>query len=212
MEPMSSPDPVTGGGALSSEHRGILLDLVSQSIAYGLRNGTQLEIDASHYPDPMKENRACFVTLKINGRLRGCIGSLEAIRPLVVDVVNNAYKAAFADPRFPPLTEGEFREVDSSLSVLDTPESLSFRSEEDLISRLRPGIDGLILKEGKQYGTFLPSLWETLKDPSEFLKELKRKAGLPLDYWSDSIRIQRYTVETVERDKPFGDLKEEDAQ
>jgi len=173
-----------------------LLEAARSSIEYGVRHGRPMAINPADYPDALTVARATFVTLHIDGRLRGCIGSLEAHQSLIEDVVHNAHAAAFKDPRFPPLAENELEQIDIEISVLSPPQEISFSSESDLLSRIRPGIDGLILSEGQRRGTFLPSVWSSLAEPVEFLRHLKQKAGLPPDYWSDSIRIQRYTTES----------------
>jgi AmmeMemoRadiSam system protein A len=108
-----------------------------------------------------------------------------------------AHAAAYRDPRFLPLTAAEFDEVDLHISVLSRPEPLSFSSEDELLRQLRPGIDGLILAERYSRGTFLPSVWEQLPEPREFLARLKQKAGLGPAYWSDAIRVERYTAESI---------------
>jgi uncharacterized protein len=182
----------------------ILLDLAAAAIGRALKAGEPIPIDPSAFPESLRQDRACFVTLKIRERLRGCIGSIEAYRPLVSDVADNAYKAAFRDPRFPALREEEFRVASLSLSILTQPELFPVESEEDLIRRMHPGRDGLIIEEGTRRGTFLPSVWEDLGNPREFLRELKQKAGLPADYWSGTLRFLRYTAETIERDSIGG--------
>jgi uncharacterized protein len=146
-------------------------------------------------PAELMEKRATFVTLTIGGQLRGCIGMLEACRPLAEDVAANAVAAAFEDPRFEPLTEKEFTKLNIHISVLSPPEEMDFFSEEDVLSRIRPGIDGLILQDGYHRGTFLPSVWEELPQKELFWAHLKHKAGLPSGYWSDTIRVFRYTTE-----------------
>lgn len=138
---------------------------------------------------------ATFVTLTQHGRLRGCIGSLEARRPLGEDVEINARAAAFDDPRFQPLTEHELAETRIEVSILSEPEPIDFSSREDAISQLRPGIDGIIIEHGAHRATFLPQVWEQLQEPEHFLAHLMIKAGLPAYYWSDGIRLYRYTVE-----------------
>lgn len=120
---------------------------------------------------------------------------LEACRPLAEDVAANAAAAAFADPRFPPLTKNEFEKLEIHISVLSPPEELSFSSEEDVLNQIRPGIDGLILQDGFYRGTFLPSVWEELPEKKDFWMHLKLKAGLPVTYWSDTVRVFRYTTE-----------------
>ena len=188
---------VTQGLNLDQEQRFLLFKVAFASIECGLLQGRPLELDSARYPPALGERRACFVTLMLNGKLRGCIGSLEPSKSLVEDVAQNGYRSAFSDPRFPPLTREEFEQVEMSISTLSLPESLNFISENDLIGQLRPGRDGLILEEGQRQGTFLPVMWETLADPRTFLRQLKQKAGLPGDYWSASIKIRRYTAETI---------------
>ena len=175
-----------------------LLDLARASIQYGLEHGNPIAVTLGNYPAHLQEQRACFVTLQIDHRLRGCIGSLEAHRPLVEDVADNAYAAAFRDPRFAPVSEIEYPQLQYHISVLNPPESMSFTSEQDLLKQIRPGIDGLVLSDRGYRGTFLPSVWESLPTAQEFLSHLKQKAGLPSDYWSDTLRVDRYTVENIE--------------
>jgi uncharacterized protein len=179
------------------EEKKILLDLVAQSISYGLNNRRIMMININDYPENLRQKTATFVTLKINRQLRGCIGTLEAYQPLVLDVIYNAYQAAFGDPRFLPLTKEEFSWLQKSISILSLPEKVNFTSENDLLTKIRPGIDGLILSDHGQRGTFLPSVWEELKDPKMFLAHLKMKAGFSPDYWSDTISIERYTTEII---------------
>ncbi len=138
---------------------------------------------------------ATFVTLKIERELRGCIGSLAPHRPLGEDVRANAQAAAFDDPRFPPLAIGEFASLEVEVSVLSPSTSILVRSEAELHAQLRPGVDGVTLQWGHRRGTFLPQVWESLPTPREFIAHLKRKAGLPLDFWSSDLAISRYTVE-----------------
>jgi AmmeMemoRadiSam system protein A len=179
---------------LSESQRADLLDIARRSIEYGLHQSRPLTVQATDYP-ALDKPGACFVTLHRHGELRGCIGSLEAYRPLVNDVAENAYAAAFRDPRFLPLQDSEMQDLTLDVSVLSSPEAIDFRDEADLVEQLRPGIDGVIIEESPRRGTFLPSVWEGLPDKTEFLRHLKVKAGLPADYWSDSIRAWRYTTE-----------------
>lgn len=138
---------------------------------------------------------ATFVTLTQDGQLRGCIGTLEAHRPLIEDLQHNARSAAFSDPRFPPLTQDELARTRVEVSVLSKPEPMRFSDESDALSQLRPGVDGVILEAGWHRATFLPQVWEQLPAPAEFMAHLKHKAGLSPDYWSDAVRLSRYTVE-----------------
>ena len=180
--------------------RDTLLGVAAASIRHGLQHGEPLIPEARDFPAPLQRPGASFVTLTQDGRLRGCIGSLQALRPLVKDVAANAFAAAFSDPRFPALSAAEYPGLTLAISVLSPAEPMHFSSEADLIAQLRPGIDGLILEDGAGHrGTFLPSVWETLPQPTEFLRQLKIKAGLPPDYWSDSLRVHRYHTESFAR-------------
>ncbi|OGT20046.1 MAG: AMMECR1 domain-containing protein [Gallionellales bacterium RIFOXYB12_FULL_54_9] len=137
---------------------------------------------------------ACFVTLTRNGQLRGCIGSLAAHRTLLADVKSNAVSAALHDPRFMPMTVAELENTKIEISLLTPAELIEFKDEADALSQLRPGSDGVIFQYGSYYSTFLPQVWEQLPSPGEFMAHLKRKAGLPEDFWADGIRLSRYTV------------------
>jgi len=180
--------------SLTKEQQSQLLGIARQSIQHGFTTGSALAINAADYPGIMSEPRATFVTLELDRQLRGCIGILEAIRPLVVDVAENAFAAAFRDPRFPPLTQQEYVGIELHISMLTPPELMSIRSEQDLLAQLRPNIDGLILEDGRHRATFLPSVWESIPSPLQFVQHLKQKAGLPVAYWSDSIKAYRYTA------------------
>ncbi len=142
----------------------------------------------------LQEPGATFVTLQMHGKLRGCVGSLLAQRPLREDVETNACAAAFHDSRFAPLSRHEYPDIEIEVSLLSTMESLAFENQKHLLTLLRPGVDGVVLEYGWQRGTFLPQVWEQLPDPKTFLVHLKQKAGLSADFWSDEIQISRYTV------------------
>jgi AmmeMemoRadiSam system protein A len=146
-------------------------------------------------PAALNAAGATFVTLTRNGRLRGCIGSLQAHRPLGRDVAENALAAAFLDRRFSPLTVDELPLTRVEVSLLSPATPLPARSEAEALSRLHPGIDGVILICGRQRSTFLPQVWEQLPEAPQFLAQLKLKAGLPADFWSDQVRLERYSVE-----------------
>ncbi|AMK75249.1 MULTISPECIES: AmmeMemoRadiSam system protein A [Methylomonas] len=181
--------------SLTETQQNQLLALARQSIAHGLQTGRPLPVVVADYPAELRQTRATFVTLERRGQLRGCIGMLEAVRPLAEDVAENAFAAAFRDRRFPPLAAEELANLDLHISVLSPAVAMKFASEADLIAQLRPGIDGIVLQEGGRRGTFLPSVWEDLADPEQFLQHLKQKAGLPAAYWSDTIQAYRYTTE-----------------
>ncbi|MCK5361141.1 MAG: AmmeMemoRadiSam system protein A, partial [Gammaproteobacteria bacterium] len=182
---------------LSEEQRQWLKKLAMASIRHGLKTGRPVSIDA--YVDENSVglqvpdyHAAAFVTLKKEGALRGCIGSLSAYRPLHEDIAENAFAAAFRDHRFNPINESEIDAIELSISVLTAPELIVFTSQSDLISQLRPGVDGLILTDGGNRGTFLPSVWENYPQAESFLTHLKMKAGLPADHWSGTIKLERY--------------------
>lgn len=147
-------------------------------------------------PHPrLNDPGAVFVTLTQHGRLRGCIGSLEAWRPLAQDVQQNAVAAAFRDPRFEPLTAGEFPRTCVEVSLLSTPEPMHFSSEDDALAQLVPGHDGVIFECDGRRSTFLPQVWEQLPEPREFMANLKQKAGLPAGFWQPDVSLSRYRVE-----------------
>ena len=150
----------------------------------------------------LHENGATFVTLTQRGQLRGCIGSLEAWRPLLADVQENARNAAFRDPRFEPLRAAELPVTRVEVSLLTLPEPLSFADETNALAQLRPEIDGVIFSAGRHRSTFLPQVWEQLPEPTEFLARLKQKAGLSANYWGPDVRLERYTVKKWKEPAP----------
>jgi len=179
------------------EQRQALLDLAWDSIRHGLEHGDPVPVKKEHFPKALQARRACFVTLHKGGQLRGCIGHLEAVQSLVEDVAGNAYAAAFGDPRFAPLQAGELDGIELDISVLSEAETLPYENRQDLLRKIRPDIDGLILSSPTGHrGTFLPSVWESLPTAEQFLQHLVMKAGLPSGYWSDDLKIERYTTES----------------
>ncbi len=140
------------------------------------------------------EPGAAFVTLHLHGALRGCVGSLEATRPLADDVRENAVAAALRDDRFAPLTAAELPQAEIEVTVLSPPEPLRFTGEADALAQLRPGEDGVVLRWREHRATFLPQVWETLPSPEEFLARLKQKAGLAADFWHPDLRLERYSA------------------
>jgi AmmeMemoRadiSam system protein A len=146
----------------------------------------------------LEEQGATFVTLRQHGDLRGCIGTLEAHRPLRQDVEENTLSAAFRDPRFAPLAAREFDITSIEVSLLSAPVPLPIGGEDDLLQRLRPGVDGVVLAWRERRATFLPQVWDTLAEPRDFIAALKHKAGLAAGFWADDIRVSRYTVDKYE--------------
>jgi uncharacterized protein len=181
---------------LSAEHRETLLKLAAATVEFGLTQGREMPVEFQNFPPPLRDLHATFVTLRLEEDLQGCIGTLRAVRPLAVDVVHNAYAAGFDDPRGRVLTLAEIKRLHIHISILGQAEPLACSSEEELLAQVRPGIDGLIIEENGTRGTLLPAVWESLSDPREFVRHLKLKAGLSLDYWSSSVKISRYTTES----------------
>jgi len=143
----------------------------------------------------LNEPAATFVTLKMDGELRGCIGSLKAHHSLMNDLQNNATAAAFEDPRFPPLTKEELNRITIEISLLDDPQPITFSDESDALAKLQPHVDGIVFECGRYRSTFLPQVWEQLPTPGMFMAHLKQKAGLSPDFWSNDVLLYRYEVQ-----------------
>ena len=171
-----------------------LLDIAKKSIQHGLIKHRALPINLNDYGKPLTEDGASFVTLNLNQQLRGCIGTLEAFQPLVKDISEHAFAAAFKDPRFTPITSNEIDKLDIHISILTKSIPIDFTDEKDLLSKIQEGVDGLILQDGPHKATFLPSVWEQLPDPKDFLDHLKLKAGLDKNYWDKNISVSRYAT------------------
>lgn len=174
-----------------------LIELARASIAHGLERGRALPVRVEEHPAEWQAERACFVTLNLEDSLRGCIGNLQAIQPLVRDVAENAFNAAFRDPRFLPLHPAELDALDIHISILSLPEIMAAGSEQELLAQLRPGADGLIIEAHGRRATFLPSVWEQLPEPADFLMHLRHKAGLPAHGWPEGMRAWRYGVDEI---------------
>ena len=184
---MSGPDPCS---EWSAERGSLLLRIARESVAEALGLG----VTAGCEEPWLREPGACFVTLRQQGDLRGCVGSVQACRSLFEDVWSNARAAAFRDTRFRPVEAWELPEISVEVSLLSAPEPLACASEEEALRRLRPGVDGIVLEYEEHRGTFLPQVWEQLPDPRDFLDHLKAKAGLRRGFWSPEVRLQRYGV------------------
>lgn len=190
-----------GRARLADADRATLVDAGRRSIANGLRTGRPAKVKAGTFTPPLETFRATFVTLNLDGGLRGCVGSILPHRSLIEDVAVNAHKAAFGDPRFPKLTPQEADALDLSVSILSHPRPIAFEGEDGAIEALNPDVDGVIMQAtgpdgAPRRGLFLPQVWESLPDPARFLHHLRRKTGLDPDHWDESIRLWRYTTET----------------
>jgi len=201
MEPFRGDSPEEGGRSvpksaarLDDREKEILRKVARDSIDHGLSEGRPLPVSPGSYPRILEEPGAAFVTLESDGRLRGCVGSLVPRRPLVEDVAENAFAAAFRDSRFSPLELEEWPGVVFHVSLLTPSEPIEVDSREELLRTLRPGVDGLLLEDPPYRATFLPQVWKSLPDPEDFLGELLRKAGLSRDHWSSTLRFHRYEV------------------
>ncbi|MEI8396954.1 MAG: AmmeMemoRadiSam system protein B, partial [Rhodospirillaceae bacterium] len=180
-------DQVVGYGAWGFEpalsartaeaHRTILIKAARESLVHAATTGTMMRIDPLAFPLPLRAVRRTFVTLTRDGQLRGCIGSLTTVDPLVVDVVNNAFRAAMQDPRFGAITAAEVDSIAIDISILSHPCSIKFKGETELLEILRPGVDGLIIIDNHKQALFLPKVWDMLPEPVDFLAHLKQKAG-----------------------------------
>jgi AmmeMemoRadiSam system protein A len=172
-----------------AERGRILVSIARESIARGP------EAACARPDEWLRERAATFVTLRADGELRGCIGTVDAHRELAEDVAHNAHAAAYRDPRFPPVRRGECDGLQVEVSVLSPRTSLPVASEADALAALRPGTDGVVLEYRELRATFLPQVWENLPDALDFLSELRRKASLPQRFWDPEVRLWRYTVE-----------------
>lgn len=192
MEPFFSRNPGLRRGPMAEprdEERGrALLAIAREAIAHALLGSRERA-----WPD-FAEPGASFVTLRLGGELRGCIGSLEAHRPLAEDVRCNAVAAALRDPRFPPLSAAELGSLSIEVSELTPIEPIVWSSQSEALAALRPFEDGVVLEHGPHRATFLPQVWEQLPQPADFLRRLAEKAGLPAGFWHPELRLYRYGV------------------
>jgi AmmeMemoRadiSam system protein A len=175
---------------MHAEAGAILLPIARAAIARELGKHHPAQEDAQWLRAP----GACFITLKNNGKLRGCIGTLRAHRALLDDVKANAIAAAFRDPRFTPLSENEFTTSELEISLLSALERMTFSDEQQALAKLRVGVHGVVFEYGHHSSTFLPQVWEDMNEPAEFMSHLKYKAGLPPDFWDPEVRLSCYTV------------------
>lgn len=181
---------------LSEKEKNVLLNIARQSIESKVRGEKPPEIDLASHPPSMTQRRACFVTLKKGGELRGCVGSLDAQLPLVKEVQDRAVAAAFEDFRFPPVREDELDEIKIEISCLTKPKILSYQRPEDLLSKLVPGRDGVVLSSGVRKATFLPQVWEKIPDVEDFLTKLCYKMGVRGNLWREKVMdVRTYRVE-----------------
>ena len=204
MAPGYSLDRSDVPDRLLARHGGALLRVALESIGHGLDHGAALGIEPARYAPALRAERASFVTVKVEGALRGCIGQSRPCKPLVADVAKNAYAAAFTDDRFAAITAADVDDIDVKVSVLGDLEPVRFSSEAELLALLRPGIDGVVLECDDQRALFLPDVWETLPEPRDFLAQLKVKAGLEPDHWSSDMAAKRFATASTSLSMPSG--------
>lgn len=170
---------------LSPEECDILLKVARESLESGVKGKALPPLDLDSYPDNLIEDGASFVTLTIGGQLRGCIGALDPYQPLVEDVREHAIAAATQDYRFPSVTPAELDSISIEISRLTKPKLLAYSDGNDLVRKLRPGIDGVVIRDGFRRATFLPQVWTKIPDPIDFLEHLCRKMGVPANTWRE---------------------------
>jgi AmmeMemoRadiSam system protein A len=181
---------------LSPDEQRLLLQFARQAMEEGVRGIVVNPLDLESLPPRLRMPGATFVTLTIDGDLRGCIGALEPYQPLAEDVREHAVAAALDDYRFPPLQEDELPRVKIEISYLTMPEPLIYENPDELPERLRPGVDGVILRDGLRRATFLPQVWEKLPDVHAFLSHLCQKMGAPGDWWRRrNLQVMTYQVQ-----------------
>ena len=170
-----------------------MLNLVEEIISSKFNNQ---KVMTNHLP-VFEELGACFVTLKKQGHLRGCIGSIIAHQPLINDLINHANNSAFKDPRFNPVEESEIKDLEIDISLLSDPKPIDFKNEQDLLDKIVPYKDGIIIKDRNYQAVYLPSVWEELSEKELFLNSLKMKAGLSPDYFSDTFQAYRFEAQYI---------------
>jgi AmmeMemoRadiSam system protein A len=186
----------------NQDERGVVLLPIARAAIARVLNVPHTADESAQW---LAEHGACFVTLTQFGELRGCIGSLQARQPLLADIKDNAVSAAMRDPRFTPLTVEELDITTVEVSLLSESQEMQVRDEADALAQLRPGVDGIIFEYGRYRSTFLPQVWESLAQPRQFLGMLRRKAGLPDDFWAEDVKLSRYSVtKWTEREHQHG--------
>jgi len=181
---------------LTDAEKQTLLQLGREAVEHAVRGKSLPALDLDTLTAALRENGASFVTLTINNELRGCIGALEAYQPLAQDVREHAIAAALEDPRFEPVSESELNRIRIEVSRLTEPQALSYANADELIAKIRPHVDGVILKNSFRKATFLPQVWEKIPEPDEFLGQLCRKMGARSNLWREAtLQVYTYQVE-----------------
>ncbi len=183
---------IQNSSLLTDKEKSLLLSLARQAI---IKKDKNLKIDEKELTGLLKENSGCFVTLTIDGNLRGCIGYIKPVKPLYQAVIDNAYNAAYSDYRFNPVSDDEIKKLNIEISILTNPQKLDFTSPNDLLKKITPDKDGVIISKDRHSATFLPQVWEKLPDKIRFLEELCLKAGLNKNAWQEKgFNVEIYRV------------------
>ena len=181
---------------LTLDEQQTLLRMAREAMEHGVRGEKLPKLEQKELSHHLREQGASFVTLTIHDQLRGCIGAIEAYQPLADDVREHAVAAALEDPRFPPVREDELNRIQIEVSRLTRPVQIEYKNAEDLLSRIRPHVDGVILRDGYRRATFLPQVWEKIPDAIEFMNNLCYKMGVREDHWRHKhLNVFTYQVE-----------------
>jgi MEMO1 family protein len=205
-EPGKPDEDAEGGmeakGIYAPEEQAFMLKLARQTLERVVKEDRFPDIQMKDVPEKLKEKKGCFVTLTVNGQLRGCIGHIIPMEPLYKSIMDNARSASLEDPRFNRVEVAELAKIRIEISVLTTPEPLKFDSPEDLLKKLKPNVDGVVLHVGGGRSTYLPQVWEQLPDPEQFLNHLSEKAGMPASAWrKPDTEVQIYHVEAMHENR-----------
>ena len=200
-KPLRSADALENLRRFASFYGRDLYQIARRALSEAAEHGRRFEPSRGDWPDKLFDKGAAFVTLTVNGSLRGCIGTVVPYQAVALDVAANAYEAAMEDSRFQPVKPEELPGIDIEISLLTDYEEIDFADEKELLTKIRPGVDGLIIRDGDRQGLFLPSVWEQLPGRQDFLNNLKLKAGMSPTYWSDNIKVYRFrTLEIKENE------------
>ena len=180
---------------LDTSSKRLLLDTAWRVIFAGVSSGARPQLELDQFPVEVRKRRATFITLARDSALRGCCGTVEAHQTLIEDVAENAWRTAFSDPRFEPLSEPEYAGLRLDISVLSRLHRIGANDQRQLLSALEPGRHGLLISSGNARATFLPKVWESLAEPEIFLQQLRSKAGMPLDRWPEQMEAFVYTTQ-----------------
>ncbi len=174
-----------------------IFSVAAKTLEYSTSRLKPPNVDIGSFSPQLQRNRATFITINKSGKLRGCIGTIHPTEPFIVNVVNNTYKAALKDPRFPPIRRDELSNIEITISLLSTLQKMSIKDEEDLLRQIKPNIDGLLIKDNTKQSVFLPQVWNEIPNKLDFISCLKQKAGLDSNHWSSNFQAWKFTVNFI---------------